>query len=174
MADVVEHLKTVADRIQEHLRQYIESDGREGYYYDASHNPGADPRSLALVLRTIGRKSGKTQLAPLIFNWWKDEAVIVASKGGSDQHPAWYLNLVAQNTVDVQIKNKRYRCTWRIAEGEERQRIWNYMADYFPPYRDYQKRTTREIPVVLLAPGDEIEEKFDLGDSAGVDTRTRS
>ncbi len=170
MADMTEYLAKVAAGIKEHLRLYIETDGREGYYRDMTHNPeGGDPKSLTLVIKTIGRKSGKAHLAPLLFNWWKDEAVIVGSKGGSDQPPAWFLNLSAAQTVDVQIRNKRYRCSWRVAEGAEREKIWRFMADYYPPYGTYQARTERQLPVVLLAPGEEIAERFVVTDDDGVD-----
>lgn len=173
MADMTEFLAEPAAIIKRHLKSYIETDGKDGYYYDMSGNPeGGDPKSIILVLRTIGRKTGRTLLAPLLYNHWKDEFVIVASKGGSDTHPSWFFNLTAADHVDVQIKDKRYRCTWRIAEGRERERIWPFMEDYYPPYRTYQARTERLIPVVVLTPVEELQEKFVLGGNAGVDART--
>ena len=173
MADMTEFLITVAPGIKQHLKAYIESDGKEGYYADMSGNPeGGDPKSITLVLKTIGRKTGRELLAPLLYNHWKDEFLIVASKGGSDVHPGWYYNLTAADHVDVQVRDRRWRCTWRIAEGKERERMWPYMADYYPPYYTYQSRTDREIPVVVLTPVEELKEKFVLGDSTGVDSRT--
>jgi deazaflavin-dependent oxidoreductase (nitroreductase family) len=156
----------------EHTRVYLETDGREGYYRDMSYLPeGGDPKSITLILQTIGRKSGRALLTPLLFNFWNDEFVIVASKGGSDKHPAWYLNLTAADRVAVQIRDKRYSCKWRVAEGAERDTVWKFMADYFPPYRTYQTRTERQIPVVVLTPTGEIKEKFVLGDAAGVNVK---
>ena len=173
MSDISEFLTEVSAGIKEHLRLYIETDGKEGYYKDMSHHPeGGDPKSITLVLRTIGRKTGRTLLAPLLYNHWKDEFVIVASKGGGDENPGWFYNVTAADMVDVQVKNRRYRCAWRIAAGAERARIWSFMVDYYPPYRTYQARTKREIPVLILTPVEELQEKFVLGSALGVDVRT--
>jgi deazaflavin-dependent oxidoreductase (nitroreductase family) len=164
MADVSKLLAGYAAGIREHLRVYLETDGKEAYYRDMSH-VGGDPKTITLILKTVGRKSGKTRLAPLLFNYWRDEIVIVGSKGGSDEHPAWFHNLKAAETVDVQVRDKRYRCKWRIAEGAERAKIWPFMVDYYPEYRSYQARTEREIPVVVLTPVEELKEKFVLESS---------
>ena len=173
MADVNGFFAEVAAQIKEHLQRYIKTDGKEGYYRDLSGAPeGGDPKSTMLILRTRGRKSGETRLAPLLYNHWKDEFVVVASKAGADEHPAWFLNMTAAKTVDVQIKDRRYRCRWRVSEGAERAKIWPFMVDYYPPFHAYQARTQREIPVVVLTPVEEIEEKFELGSSTGVDARS--
>jgi deazaflavin-dependent oxidoreductase (nitroreductase family) len=175
MANVNGFFAEVAAQIKEHLQTYIKTDGKEGYYRDLSGAPGGgDPKSITLILRTRGRKSGETRLTPLLYNHWKDEFVIVASKAGADEHPAWFLNMTAAKAVDVQIKNRRYRCTWRVSEGAERAKIWPFMVGYYPPFHAYQARTQREIPVVVLTPVEEIEEKFELGSSAGVDARSDS
>jgi deazaflavin-dependent oxidoreductase (nitroreductase family) len=169
MADVNAFFAEWAAEIKEHLQTYIRTDGKEGYYRDMSGAPGGgDPKSITLILRTRGRKSGETRLAPLLYNHWKDDFVIVASKAGADEHPSWFLNMTAAKAVDVQIKNRRYRCTWRVSEGDERAKIWPFMVDYYPPFDTYQARTQREIPVVVLTPVEEIEEKFELGSSTGV------
>jgi proline iminopeptidase len=76
--------------------------------------------------------------------------VIVASKGGAPAHPAWYVNLRAQPEVDVQVAADRFRARARTATGAERAALWKQMAEIYPPYNDYQKRTQREIPVVVL------------------------
>jgi deazaflavin-dependent oxidoreductase (nitroreductase family) len=170
MANVDGFFAEMAAEINEHLQTYIKTDGKEGYYRDLSGAPGGgDPKSVTLILRTRGRKSGEIRLTPLLYNHWKDEFVIVASKAGADEHPAWFLNMTAAKAVDVQIKNRRYRCTWRVSEGSERATIWPFMVDYYPPFNAYQARTQREIPVVVLTPGEEIEEKFELSASTGVD-----
>jgi deazaflavin-dependent oxidoreductase (nitroreductase family) len=78
--------------------------------------------------------------------------VVVASKGGSDEHPAWYLNLKAAPEVDVQIATQAYNASWREPEGAERQKIWDFMVDCHPFYTDYQASTARLIPVVMLQP----------------------
>jgi deazaflavin-dependent oxidoreductase (nitroreductase family) len=161
MADVSKFLAAAAPGIKQHLRRYIETDGADGYYRDMSAG-GGNSRSTTLILKTIGRKSGRVLLAPLLFNVWKSEWVIVASKAGNDAHPGWFYNLTAADEVAVQVRDKRYRCKWRIAEGAEREAVWSFMVDYYPPYRDYQSRTTRQIPVVVLTPLAEIPERFVL------------
>src|ERR1700722_14386962 len=153
MANVHGFFAEVAAEIKEHLQTYIRTDGKEGYYRDLSGAPGGgDPKSITLILRTRGRKSGEPRLAPLLYNHWKDEFVVVASKAGADEHPGWFLNMTAAKAVDIQIKNRRYRCTWRVSEGAERAKIWRFMVDYYPPFHTYQTRTQRELPVVVLTP----------------------
>lgn len=159
MGDVSNYLARASDVIRQHLKDYLETDGVTGYERTTPGIGGA-PVKIHLILKTIGRKSGNTFLTPLLFNHWQDEWVIIASKAGSDEHPAWFLNLTAAKTVDVQIKDKRYRCTWRIAEGGEREKIWRFMADYFPPYDAYRVDTTRQIPVVMLKKSAELEARF--------------
>ncbi len=156
MADVSEYLAKAADAIRQHLEDYLRTDGAIGYERTTPGIGGA-PIKIHLILKTVGRKSGKTFLTPLLFNHWNNEWVIVASKGGSDEHPAWFLNLIAAETVDVQIKDKRYRCAWRIADGDERENIWRFMADYFPPYDTYQAGAARQIPLVMLRSEGDIE-----------------
>ena len=103
-----------------------------------------------LLLTTIGRKSGKPQILPLIYGKTEAGYVIVASKGGDPSHPAWYLNLTAQPEVKVQVEAKRFRARARTATGAERSALWDQMVGIYAPYPDYQKRTDREIPVVIL------------------------
>jgi deazaflavin-dependent oxidoreductase (nitroreductase family) len=107
-------------------------------------------------LKTIGRKSGKARILPLIYGDTGGEVVIVASKGGADVHPAWYLNLREQKEVEFQIGGQAFRGTWREPQGAERAEIWAFMEKLYPPYVDYQKATKREIPLVVMSAGDEI------------------
>ena len=83
--------------------------------------------------------------------------VIVASKGGADQHPEWYLNLRASDHVDLQIATQAFRASWREPEGDERHKVWDFMVRAFPPYINYQKSTTRHIPVIMMTPVTAIE-----------------
>ena len=85
------------------------------------------------------------------------EVVIVASKGGADQHPVWYLNLRASDHVDLQIATQAFRASWREPEGDERHRVWDFMVRAFPPYIRYQRSTARHIPVVMMTPQEAIE-----------------
>jgi proline iminopeptidase len=137
--------------IRDHLRRYLDSNGADGHLWDSSiaGGPGLIP---TLLLTTKGRKSGKPQVLPLIYGEIDGGYAIVASKGGAPLHPAWYLNLSAHPDVEVQVKAKRFRARARTATGTERATLWKQMVGIYPPYAEYQKRTQREIPVVVLEP----------------------
>ena len=135
----------------EHLSRYLATDGADGYYVDF-RRVGGPELTPTLILTTSGRRSGQPQSLPLIFGEYGKDYVIIASKGGAPAHPAWYLNLLAHPEVGLQIKEKRLRARARVAEGEERARLWKSMAAIYPPYDRYQQRTAREIPVVVLEP----------------------
>jgi len=137
--------------IQDHMRRYPESDGADGHMWNSSAAGGPGPVP-TLLLTTTGRKSGKARMLPLIYGKAKDGYVIVASKGGAPAHPDWYLNLVARPEVEVQVEAKRFRAKARTTSGSERSALWQQMGAIYRPYEDYQKRTDREIPVVMLAP----------------------
>jgi deazaflavin-dependent oxidoreductase (nitroreductase family) len=100
----------------------------------------------------VGRKSAKVHVRPLIYGNVGGEIVIVASKGGADTHPGWYLNVLESNTIGVQITTQAFEATWREPEGEERHQVWAYMAHLDPPYLTYQQSTNRQIPLVMLTP----------------------
>lgn len=136
---------------KEHLDQYLKTNGGEGHLRDFTAG-GGKPNTPCLLLTTVGRKSGKPNVLPLIYGMEGSNYVIVASKGGAPEHPGWYLNLVAKDLVEVQVADKKFRAVARTAQSEERQRLWKLMADVYPPYNDYQKQTSREIPVVVLTP----------------------
>jgi proline iminopeptidase len=126
----------------EHVRLYVESDGEVGYLWREG--------STILILTTTGRKTGEQHSTPLIFTLDGDNAVIVASKGGAPEHPGWYRNILENREVEVQIKGDRFRARARDAEGEERERLWRRMNEIWPHYDEYQERTERRIPVVVL------------------------
>ena len=139
------------DWIGEHLDQYLNTNGAEGHLRDFSAG-GGKVDTPNLLLTTTGRKSGRQIVLPLIYGSDGGNYLIVASKGGAPEHPAWYLNLQAQPQVAVQVADKKFNALARTATGAERQRLWQVMADVFPPYNEYQTRTTREIPIVVLEP----------------------
>jgi len=141
--------------VARHRDTYLSSGGREGHILDYRHL-GGHRFTTTLLLETTGRKSGEKRITPLIYGAIGGEVVIVASKGGADIHPAWYWNLAAAPEVRFQVGGQAFRATWREPQGEERARIWAFMADLYPPYRDYQKATQRQIPIVCLVPGDEV------------------
>jgi deazaflavin-dependent oxidoreductase (nitroreductase family) len=136
--------------IQDHLRRYLATNGEDGHIIDLSAAGGGMVPTL--LLTTTGRQSGKPSLLPLIYGKTNGAYVIVASKGGDPKHPAWYLNLVANPEVQIQVKDKRMHATARVAQGAERARLWKEMAAIYAPYDAYQAKTNREIPVVVLEP----------------------
>ncbi len=139
------------DWIKEHVALYLR-DGEAGHYWDASLGGGKGMLT-TLLLTTTGRKSGKPSILPLIYRPTDSGGYcVIASKGGAAAHPAWYLNLEASPQVKVQVANEKFNAIARVAEGEEREKLWKLMADYYPPYNDYQAATQRKIPVVVLDP----------------------
>ena len=127
---------------QEHVKRYRETDGEDGYVWKEG--------SKTLLLTTTGRVTGQETTTPLIFGLDGDNPVIVASQGGAPKHPGWYRNLRKHPEVGVQIKGERFRARARDAEGEERERLWRMMNGEWPHYAEYQERTDRRIPVVVL------------------------
>src|SRR3954465_12174970 len=127
---------------EEHVRRYRETDGEEGYIWREG--------STILLLTTTGRTRGNESTTPLIFGLDGDNPVIVASKGGAPEHPGWYKNLAKNPDVEVQIKGEVFRARARDAEGEERDRLWEMMNGHWPDYAEYQTKTDRQIPVVVL------------------------
>jgi deazaflavin-dependent oxidoreductase (nitroreductase family) len=136
--------------ISKHIELYRQ-DPDKGHMWDSSAGggPGLLP---TLLLSTTGRKSGETRVLPLIYGKNGDSHVVIASRGGTPSHPAWYLNLEADSECDIQVAHDHIQTTAHIAEGEEREALWQQMAVIYPPYDDYQAATTREIPVVVLEP----------------------
>lgn len=139
------------DWIKEHVELYLQ-DGEAGHYWDAALG-GGEGMLTTLLLTTTGRKSGKSLVLPLIYRPTGDGGYcIIASKGGAPAHPAWFLNLEADPKVHVQVATDKFDAVARVAEGEERERLWQIMVDYYGPYTDYQAATERQIPVVVLDP----------------------
>jgi deazaflavin-dependent oxidoreductase (nitroreductase family) len=105
-----------------------------------------------LLLTTTGRKTGKTRVTPLLYLRDGENLVLVASKGGSPSHPVWFLNLEANPDVEVEVGRTRERRRARRATSEERERLWPKVVEMYRGYADYQAKTTREIPLVILEP----------------------
>jgi deazaflavin-dependent oxidoreductase (nitroreductase family) len=128
---------------EEHVRRYRETDGEVGHIWRNG--------SKILLLTTKGRTTGEPRTTPLIYEDSGDgDYVIVASKGGAPKHPGWYRNLAKDPEVEVQVQGDVFPANARTATGEERERLWKLAALQWPPYDDYQKKTDREIPVVML------------------------
>jgi deazaflavin-dependent oxidoreductase (nitroreductase family) len=125
----------------EHVDRYIETDGADGHDWNGKPT---------LLLTTRGRRSGEQRTLPLIYGRDGDRLLVVASRGGAAKHPSWYLNLLSDPEVDVQVKGDRFRARARPAGPDEKPRLWRTMTGIFPDYDDYQRKTAREIPVVVL------------------------
>ena len=127
----------------EHIARYEETDGEVGGLWNGAP---------ILVLHTTGHATGLPRKHALIFGRDGRDVVVVASKGGADDHPSWYRNLDANSAVAVQILGERYDAVAHTADPEERARLWPMMAELWPSYDDYQAATDREIPVVVISP----------------------
>ena len=126
---------------QEHVKRYVETDGVEGHDWQGVGT---------LILTTTGRHSGEQRSTPLIYGRHGDDYVVVASQGGAPSHPGWYLNLSAKPEVAVQVRGDRFSAKARTATSDERPELWQEMASIWPSYNDYQRKTDREIPLVVL------------------------
>jgi deazaflavin-dependent oxidoreductase (nitroreductase family) len=139
-------LDSPTDWVAKHIRQYVESGGTEGtVFYGVA----------ALLLTTRGRKSGAWRRTALYYGRHGDAYVVVASNGGSRTHPAWFLNLVADPDVLVQVGPETFRARARVAGAAEKPPLWTNMVSVFPQYARYQEVTARDIPVVVLEPAPE-------------------
>lgn len=127
--------------VAEHVQRYIETNGEDGHIWRGAPT---------LLLTTLGRRSGKARRLALIYGMDGESYVIVASKGGATQHPEWYLNLLENPEVQVQVLADRFRANARTANPEERERLWPQLVAIWPDYANYQKKTDRLIPLVIL------------------------
>ena len=103
-----------------------------------------------LLLDHVGARSGRKRTTPLAYLDYGGSRVIVASKGGSPRHPAWFHNLMASPETTVQVGSRRVPVTARVAGPEERARLWPHVVELYGGYEGYQRRTRREIPLVVL------------------------
>ncbi|HEY7933829.1 MAG TPA: nitroreductase family deazaflavin-dependent oxidoreductase [Solirubrobacteraceae bacterium] len=125
----------------EHVQRYVDTDGEEGHDWQGT---------TVLILTTTGRNSGEERSTPLIYQRSGDDLLVVASKGGAPTPPAWYLNLQAEPEVQVQVLGDRFSARARTASAQEKPGMWETMTATWPAYDDYQQKTDREIPVVVL------------------------
>jgi deazaflavin-dependent oxidoreductase (nitroreductase family) len=125
----------------EHVRAYRETGGKQGYHWRGTE---------ILLLNTTGHQSGKDRTMALIQRADGDRFVVVASKGGAPEHPAWFKNLEADPDVTIQVRDEVISVHASVAQGEERARLWSLMTEVWPDYDKYQTKTEREIPVVVL------------------------
>lgn len=129
--------------VKSHIKTYVESDGKKGHLW----------RGLpTLLLTTQGRKSGKLRRTALIYGQDGKNYILVASNGGDQNHPSWYLNLSANPDVELQVGTEKLQARARTATSEEKTRLWKIMSKIFPTYDRYQAKAEREIPLVILEP----------------------
>jgi deazaflavin-dependent oxidoreductase (nitroreductase family) len=126
---------------KEHVQRYVETDGEEGHDWQGVQT---------LILTTTGRRSGEQRSTPLIYGRRGEDYLVVASKGGSPEPPGWFLNLSAEPIVQVQVRDDRFTARARPATPEEKPDLWRTMAGIWPSYDEYQGKTDRDIPVVVL------------------------
>ncbi|MEE2776133.1 MAG: nitroreductase family deazaflavin-dependent oxidoreductase [Acidobacteriota bacterium] len=129
------------DWIADHLKRYTESNGEDGHMWNGVP---------CLLLTTKGKSSGEARTLPLIYGLAGDDPVIVASKGGAPNNPLWYENLAANPEVAVQVGAEKFAANARTTTGEQRTELWSRMLEIWPSYAEYQEKTEREIPVVIL------------------------
>jgi deazaflavin-dependent oxidoreductase (nitroreductase family) len=127
--------------VAQHIREYVETDGKKGHRWRGAPT---------LLLTTRGRKTGKLRRTALIYGQDGDRYVVVASRGGHAKHPAWYLNLVDNPDVEVQVGADKFSARADTVEGEEKARLWKLMVTIWSSYASYQAKTGREIPVIVL------------------------
>ena len=154
------------DWVTEHREMYLRSGGTEGHIMDITPVGGHSFTTHCLI-KYKGRKSGKIFITPLIYGDIGGEVVIVASKGGADTHPEWYLNIKDGKEVEFQIATQAYRAAWREPQGEERKKVWDFMVDVFPSYANYQSSTDRQIPLVMMKAVESIP-VFKESDATGI------
>jgi deazaflavin-dependent oxidoreductase (nitroreductase family) len=128
---------------EDHIKAYRETNGETGYLWNGA---------TALLLTTIGAKSGLERTSALIFAAHDGDYLVVASQGGAPTHPNWYHNLLANPTATIQVKGDIFEVTARTATDEERPELWKVVNAQWPNYETYQERTERRIPVVILTP----------------------
>ena len=138
--------------MKDHVDRYLKSGGTDGHMYTTNF-PNQPQRTVpSLLLITKGRKTGNKHLFPLFYGETGAGYFIVASKGGAPDHPGWYKNIVVHPEVELQVGTRKLKARARTVSGAERAKLWDQAVVWWPPYVDYQKKTAREIPVVVLDP----------------------
>ncbi len=137
--------------MKDHVDRYLKSGGKDGHMY-TTNSPTSRAQRAVAAARHQGAQD--RQEAPLPAVLWRTGKgyFLVASKGGAPDHPGWYKNILANPEVELQVGTKTMKAKARTASGPERQKLWDNAITWWPPYVDYQKKTQREIPVVVLDP----------------------
>jgi deazaflavin-dependent oxidoreductase (nitroreductase family) len=141
VTDKVEPTISPTGWVADHTRRYLDTDGADGHLWRGVPT---------LLLTTIGRSTGVPRRTALIYRRDSDRYLLVASVGGADKHPQWYLNLLKNSDVQIQVGADRFAARARPATPEEKPHLWTLMTAIWPDYDRYQARTKREIPVVVV------------------------
>lgn len=127
--------------VNEHVRRYVDTAGSQGRVRAGMDN---------LLITTRGRRSGKLRRTALVYRLDDDRYILVASNAGASSHPAWYLNLLANPQVLLQIGAEQFTAQARTATDEEKARLWGPWVSALPQYEQYQAKTSRDIPMVIV------------------------
>ena len=140
-----------SEKASNHVRRYQESNGVDGHMWDQLGAPGTYP---CLLLTTIGRKTNTPRTTPLVYGRDGENYLVIGSKGGRPTHPSWYLNLLENPQVELQVGADKFSAIARSAKGAERDQLWEKMKSVYPLYDDYKERIgdAREIPLVVFTP----------------------
>lgn len=134
-------MSTGFDRNQAVIGEFRANAGKVGGYYAGK---------TLLLLHTVGAKSGQEHINPTAYVRDGDQLVIIASKGGAPDNPGWYYNILAHPLVTVEVGTEKFQATAAVATEPERTRLYNKMVDMMPGFADYQRKTSRVIPVITL------------------------
>ena len=118
--------------------------------FRANRSKGLVENRPRLLLTTIGARSGKQHTTPMMYILDGDRLLVIASNAGAQKHPDWYRNLLAHPDVTVEYRNEIYEATATVAEGAERELLWNKVVEQYPFFAEHQTRTSRQIPVIVL------------------------
>lgn len=136
MADVNEWNRTI-------IEEFRANEGKVGGRFEGAP---------MLLLHTIGAKSGEPRVNPMVYQDLDGSYAVFASFAGSPKHPAWYHNLVAHPDVEIEVGTRKLRATARVLEGAQREPIWEKQKVAMPGFAEYESKTDRTIPVVVLEP----------------------
>jgi deazaflavin-dependent oxidoreductase (nitroreductase family) len=126
---------------QQIIDEFRANDGKVGGQFEGAP---------MVILHTTGRKTNEQRENPLVYQKVGDDIAVFGSKGGMPHHPHWYLNLVSTPEAAVEVGKESYPVKARVAEGDERERIWSEQKRRMPGFADYEKATSRQIPVIIL------------------------
>ena len=125
------------------IEEFRASEGRVGGPFEGAP---------LLLLHTVGAKTGQQRVNPMMYQAVPDGYAVFASKGGAPDNPDWYHNLLAHPRVTAEIGTRTVDLRARVAEGDEREKIWSAQKAAYPGFADYEQKTTRQIPVIILEP----------------------